>query len=176
MRPTVAGSLRGANVILDATDPARDLYAQGRYGTMLSGGRVQLTLYETAYLAERGRIAVTDARGRPLDQDRLLRAGARLEKAFRTKYAVFSDLRARGYTVKTALKYGADFRVYGRGVKPGEGHAKWIVYPVHESGAMTWYDLAAKNRVAHSTRKRLLLAIVDDEGDVTYLETAWTRP
>ena len=78
--------------------------------------------------------------------------------------------------MKTALKFGADFRVYDRGVKPGEDHAKWIVFPVYETDVMTWYEFSAKNRVAHSTKKRLLLAVVDQEGDVSYWETRWIRP
>ena len=41
---------------------------------------------------------------------------------------------------------------------------------------MTYFEFAAKNRVAHSTRKRLLLAIVDAEGQVTHYEVAWKRP
>jgi tRNA-intron endonuclease len=61
-------------------------------------------------------------------------------------------------------------------VKPGEDHAKWVVFPVHETATMTWYEFSAKNRVAHSTKKRLLLGIVDDEQDVTYYEVRWLRP
>ena len=80
------------------------------------------------------------------------------------------------YIVKTALKFGADFRIYDRGVKPGEDHAKWVVFPVHEGETLTWYEFAAKNRVAHSTKKRLLIGIVDDESDVTYYEIKWVRP
>ena len=61
-------------------------------------------------------------------------------------------------------------------MKPGEDHAKWVVYPVNEGNMMTWHEFAAKNRVAHSTRKRLLLAIVDDENEVTFYEVNWVRP
>ena len=75
-----------------------------------------------------------------------------------------------------ALKFGADFRVYDRGVKPGEDHARWVIYPVKEGEVLTWHDFAAKNRVAHSTKKRLMIGIVDDEGDVTYYEIRWMRP
>ncbi len=85
-------------------------------------------------------------------------------------------MRNRGYIVKTALKFGADFRVYDRGVKPGEDHAKWVVYPVNEGSTLTWHDFSAKNRVAHSTKKRLLMGIVDAENDVTYYEIRWMRP
>ena len=77
---------------------------------------------------------------------------------------------------KGGLKFGADFRVYERGVKPGEDHAKWVVFPVKESSTLTWHEFSAKNRVAHSTKKRLLIGCVDDEGDVTYWEARWVRP
>ena len=98
------------------------------------------------------------------------------EPNFWIRYCVFSDFRKRGYIIKTALKFGADFRVYERGVKPGEDHAKWVVYPVHEASTLTWYEFSAKNRVAHSTKKRLMIGVVDDEGDVTYYEIRWMRP
>ncbi|MFW6378910.1 MAG: tRNA-intron endonuclease family protein, partial [Nanoarchaeota archaeon] len=61
-------------------------------------------------------------------------------------------------------------------IKPGQDHARWIVYPVHEGERYTWFDFAAKNRVAHSTKKRLLMGVVDDENDVTYWEIKWVRP
>ena len=41
---------------------------------------------------------------------------------------------------------------------------------------MTWYDFASKNRVAHSTRKKLLIAVVDEENDVSFWESNWIKP
>jgi tRNA-intron endonuclease len=133
-------------------------------------------MLEALYLVDKEKVSILDGRGRVLSSDALVAAGKKTDKTLYTKYCVFKDLRTRGYIVKTALKFGADLRVYDRGVKPGEDHAKWIVYPVHESAHMTWYEFAAKNRVAHSTKKRLLIAIVDDEDDVTYYEIKWERP
>ena len=98
------------------------------------------------------------------------------DKNFGIKYAVFKDMRKKGYIVKTALKFGAEFRVYDRGKQPGEEHARWILYPVSETSTLTWHDFAAKNRVAHSTKKNLLIGIVDEEGDVSYYQVSWTRP
>ena len=98
------------------------------------------------------------------------------KKNFFTKYAVYQDLRRKGYIVKTALKFGAEFRVYENGKKPGQAHAIWIVFPVYETSGLTWHEFSAKTRVAHSTRKNLLIAIVDEEGDVTYYEVAWKKP
>lgn len=91
-----------------------------------------------------------------LTPEAFLKKIRKIEPQFWTKYCVFRDLRNRGYIVKTALKFGADFRVYERGVKPGEEHAKWVVFPVHEGSVLTWQDFSAKNRVAHSTKKKIV--------------------
>ncbi len=157
------------------SDLARELYNQGRYGVIVEK-KVQLSFLEAHFLLYKGRIQLKDKSGKKVSEQSFMRRAQRKEKHFWVKYNVFKDLRERGYIVKTALKFGADFRVYDRGVKPGEDHAKWIVFPVYESDVMTWYDFSAKNRVAHSTKKRLLLAVVDQEGDVSYWETRWIRP
>ncbi|MBN1275099.1 tRNA-intron lyase [Candidatus Woesearchaeota archaeon] len=163
-------------VITESSDLARDLYAQSRFGVVLEDGKVQLSLHESLYLLEKGRLRVKDYRNKELDFTSFLAKAKRIEPEFWIRYAVFKDMRNRGYIVKTALKFGADFRVYDRGVKPGEDHARWVVYPVHEGSTLTWYEFAAKNRVAHSTKKRLLIGVVDDEGDVSYWEIKWMRP
>ena len=89
----------------------------------------------------------------------------RLDKKIDTKYSVFKDMRKKGHILKTALKFGADFRAYEKGKMPGEEHAKWLVFSEKETGKFSWSEFSAKNRVAHSTKKILLLAIVDEEGD-----------
>lgn len=163
-------------VITDDTDAARDLYAQSRFGAMLEDGKLQLSLIEALYLLEKDRLLVKDLRNRPYDFSRFIRRAKKIEPNFWVRYSVFKDMRNRGYIVKTALKFGADFRVYDRGIKPGEDHARWVLYPIHEGTTLTWHEFAAKARVAHSTKKRLLIGIVDDEGDVTYYEIKWLRP
>lgn len=164
------------NVLTEDSNEARELFNQGRYGIILEEGKVQLSLIEALYLIEKKKLVVLDKKDKELKVDQLRKIAQKISHDFPVRYAVFKDIRNRGYIIKTALKFGADFRVYDRGVKPGEDHAKWIVYPVHETETLTWYDFAAKNRVAHSTKKRLLIGIVDDEADVTYYEIAWKRP
>ena len=163
-------------VIADNSDEARELYNQSRYGTMLDNGKLQLSLLEALYLIEKNKLDVRANRTKLLDFESFLKKATKLEPNFWIRYCVFKDMRNRGYIIKTALKFGADFRVYDRGVKPGEDHARWIIYPVHEGSILTWYEFAAKNRVAHSTKKRLMMGIVDDEGDVTYYEIKWLKP
>lgn len=164
------------NVITENSDEARNLFKDGVYGTELEEGRVQLSLIEAAYLLEKKKIIILNGRGKEIEKEKFFKKARKLEKNFKVRLAVYKDIRDRGYVIKTALKFGADFRVYDRGIKPGEDHAKWIVYPVTETESLTWYDFAAKNRVAHSTKKRLLIGIVDEENDVTYYEIRWVRP
>ena len=163
-------------VSTENSDQARELYNQSRYGVISHGGKVQLSFIEAAYLLEKGTIELVSESNRKIDFDKFIKKATKSEKNFWTRYCVFKDIRNRGYIIKTALKFGADFRVYDRGVKPGEDHAKWIVYPVQEATTLTWYEFSAKNRVAHSTKKKLLIGIVDAESDVTYYVVSWTRP
>ncbi len=172
----VKAFLMEENVITENSDQARELFNQSRFGTIMENGKVKLSLIEALYLLDKKKIEIFDKKGKKVDHDSFIKKAQKKSKNFNVRYAVFKDIRDRGYIIKTALKFGADFRVYDRGVKPGEDHAKWIVYPVHETDHLTWYEFAAKNRVAHSTKKRLLIGIVDDENDVTYYEIAWKRP
>lgn len=171
----VIATVTGQHVVTEDSDIARELYNQGRYGMMVNN-RVQLSLIEAHYLIEKERLLLQDGRGKAVIAEMFLKKAQKLDQNFWVKYSVFKDIRNRGYIIKTALKFGADFRVYERGVKPGDDHAKWIVYPVHENATLTWHEFSAKNRVAHSTKKRLMIGIVDDEGDVTYYECRWLRP
>ncbi len=166
----------GERILVEKSDSANDLYNQSRFGIWLEDGKLQLSLLEAMFLFERGRIKILDGRKKEIPLENFLKKAKKLEPTFWIRYIVFKDMRNRGYIVKTALKFGADFRVYDRGVKPGDDHARWVVYPAHEGSTLTWYEFAAKNRVAHSTKKRLLMGVVDDENDVTYYEIRWMRP
>ena len=154
---------------------AQNLFASQRFGEKI-GEKIFYTLSEALFLVENKQMEIQDLRNKKIPKKELLRKFQKIDKKFKTKYLVFKDLRKKGYIVKTALKFGAEFRVYEKGKKIGKDHAKWILFPVAETNSLTWHDFSAKNRVAHSTKKNLLIAIVDEEGDVSYYEVAWKRP
>jgi len=171
----VAVTLLSNMAITEDSDGARELFNQGCYGKIIHR-KVALSMIEAFYLSEKGKIKIIDSKNKEYNTESFIKKATKKEPDFWTRYLVFKDIRERGYIVKTALKFGADFRVYERGVKPGQDHAKWIVYPVNETTKFTWYDFVAKNRVAHSTKKNMLIAIVDNEDDITYYEIKWVRP
>lgn len=169
MQEAIVARFSEKGIVTESSNEARQLAEKG-FG-VLKKSHVVLSLFEAYYLMENGKLKIPKT-----TEESFLRKARKYVRNFLTSYTVFRDLRDRGYTVKTALKFGADFRVYEKGIKPGEDHAKWIVYPVHQSEHLTWHEFSAKNRVAHSTKKHLLIAIVDDEEDITYYEVAWKRP
>lgn len=149
-------------------------YSRSRYGSIQERG-LFLSFEEAMFLSEKEKISIQDKKDNLFSDEELLRYFVRYDKDFILKYAVFKNLRKKGYIVKTALKFGAAYRVYDKGVKPGEDHSKWLVFPVHERSRYTWFDFASKSRVAHSTKKPLLLGIVDQELDVSYYEVNWKK-
>jgi tRNA-intron endonuclease, archaea type len=155
---------------------AHSLFAKSRFGEKVSN-KIQYSLPEALFLFEKQKLDILDERAsKKLTSNEILKKMKRIDKKIQIKYPVFKDLRQKGYILKTALKFGAEFRVYEKGAKIGVQHAKWILFTAHESEKLKWHDFTAKNRIAHSTKKHLLLAIVDDEESITYYEVAWKKP
>lgn len=156
---------------------ANQLYQRGSFGKPLSGGRLHLAPVEALYLLDGGKIKVLDREtGEAMNFRKLSEKFAERDPELVMKYSVYSDLRSRGYIIKTGLKFGAHFRVYERGEKPGEAHSKYIVHALPEGCKLTPTELARGVRLAHSVRKAILWAIVDDEGDITYYSLTRERP
>jgi tRNA-intron endonuclease len=87
------------------------------------------------------------------------------------KYLVFKDLRSKGYVLKTALKYGFDFRVYNKGLKNKHEHAPWLLNVINSKiNNIKVKDLISSNRISNTSKKKYILAFVDNENSITYIE------
>jgi tRNA-intron endonuclease len=161
-------------MVFSTDSEAFSLFRKSYFGEPKEG-KIQYSLAEAIFLLETDKIEIF-SRDKKFSKKDFFEKCRKIDRKISVKYAVFRNLREKGYIVKTALKFGADFRVYERGAKPGKAHAKWIVFTEHESKSLTWHEFSAKNRVAHSTKKNLLLAISDEEGDIIYYEVRWIKP
>jgi len=160
------------NLVIVRDKKGIKLHEKSHYGNIIQEG-LQLSLIEALYLAEKEKISI-------------LRDGKKvsIEEMFQiihkenllTKYLVYSDLRNRGYIVKTGFKYGSEFRLYERGKSPGNGHSDYLVKAVSEDYEIKSSDFSGYVRVAHGVNKKLLFAVVDEENDITYYNVEWTRP
>lgn len=169
------GIFSGDKVVLEKSDAA-NLLCEKNYGSRNKSRHVELSLVEAYFLLQSDKIEIEDARKKRIGLEEFAGKAQRKDKRFQTKSAAYSDLRDKGYILKTALKYGADFRVYEKGSALGKNHSKWLMYAIAEKERFSLQEFVSKNRVAHSTRKKMLFAIVDDENSVTYYQTEWLRP
>jgi len=161
-------------IISSNTPEAFSLHKKSFFG-IPSDEKIQYSLPEALFLVKKGKMEISSG-GKKIQKKDLMKKFQRIDKKIQIKFPVFEDLRDKGYIIKTALKFGADFRVYDKGFKPEKKHAKWIVFVDHESKKLTWHEFSAKNRVAHSTKKNLLIAILDEESSVSYYEVSWIKP
>ena len=160
------------NLIIVKDKKAAKLHEKSHYGNMVPEG-LQLSLIEALYLVEKEKIRILK-KGKKVSIDEMFQI-IRKENLL-TKYLVFSDLRNRGYIVKTGFKYGSEFRLYERGKSPGNGHSDYLVKVISEDYEIKSSDFSSYVRVAHGVNKKLLFAVVDEENDITYYNVEWTRP
>ncbi|MCR4368303.1 MAG: tRNA-intron lyase [archaeon] len=136
-----------------------------------------LDLFEALYLLEREKIGIEDAKtAKNMDAEEFIKHGAKKIKSFYTKFQVFTDLRERGFVVKTGFKFGFDFRVYPRGKKPGEAHSQWCVNVTTQGDKFTFTELSRMVRLSGNLKTKLLNAVVDSENEVNYYEVNRVTP
>ncbi len=145
---------------------------QGFYGTRMDDGRLELEAVEVLHLLERKRVTVQSPDGKPIDSKHIVNTLLSTEPDLWLRYLVFRDLRSRGYAVRLGFGSGIDFRVYGRGDRPGTATAKQLVYVLKEGTPISLHDLDMVTETASTARMNLVFALVDQNGEVNYYRVA----
>src|SRR5512136_1260886 len=164
MSEELLGRLQGS-IVRFGPEALIELYDQGYFGRQ-SGKGLDLSLIEAAYLLDRSKIKINSNRGE-LDFKNFVLLSSSLEKGFEFKYLVYKDLRERGYYVQPGRP---DFRIYPRGGHPGKTPAEFYVLVISERMPLPLKEIIEPVRVAGQMRKKLMLAIVDEESDITFYE------
>jgi tRNA-intron endonuclease len=138
----------------------RVLYEQSGYGRLESQG-VRLSPQEALYLLHRQKVEVD---GYSFDT---LFAEFADQRNFLRSFLVYRDLRERGYVVQTGPH---DFRVFRRGEKPGTGESLYLVRVLSERDPIRFEKLIEEVVASRNMRKQYVLAVVDDEEELTYYE------
>lgn len=156
------GDIIENKVIVSDNRSISKLYGKRGYGS-IQDRNLHLSLIEAYYLFEKEKLEIYE-NGQKLTLEALLAKGKE-ETDFSMKYIVYKDLRDRGYIVKTGFKYGCHFRVYRNSI---EDHAQYLVHSLAEQGSITTNELIRHARLAHSVKKRMVFALVDEENDISY--------
>lgn len=180
MQPKFPLYLSGERIFSNS-DKAINLFESRKIGE-LKEGKVIYTNFEAMYLQETKKAILADIKKyRQLSENESLALFSKKDRNFLTKYITYKYLKNKGYIVKTGLKFGEEFRVYCNPKKPRDflacpQHARWIVFPIKSNEKIAPKELISKSRITHSTGKKLLLAIVDSEEDITFYEIDWIKP
>ncbi len=167
-----------ANVVFEngkgyvASEDADRLSQQGFYGTRIDGNKLELEPVELLHLIERKRVVVTTLSGEHVGSDYIVNYLLVDDPDLWIQYLVFRDLRSRGYAVRKGFGSGIGFRVYARGDRPGTANAKELVYVLKEGVPISLSDLDLVTKTAAGSRKDLLFALVDQNGEVNFYRVA----
>ena len=122
-------------------------------------GGLRLAPEEALYLVHRQKLEVEGS-----SFDRLLSAFADRPGLFRS-YLVYRDLRERGYAVQPGLGH---YRLFRRGERPGTGRSRILVRVLSERDLVDFEVIRSEVETSDHMRKDHVLAVVDDEGELTY--------
>ena len=112
--------------------------------------------------------------GKPLSLEELKNIAKKLIPDIDLIYSTYKELRSQGLTVRSGLKYGADFALYR--TRPGLEHAPYLVKVLRYDEEVDPGNLIGWGRISHSVRKNLLIAITYPGGVRKYIMLKWLRP
>jgi tRNA-intron endonuclease, archaea type len=172
-------------VIIWDFNQANSIFSQKFFGKFIEEEKtkyLQLSLEEAMLLLERGLIELKN-NNKSISVEQTTKLFSSIDMEFSHKFRVFSDLRSRGFIVKSGLKFGTHFRVYDRGINPyKEGakklddHTKYNVHAVSENMRMSYQEWSRYVRLSQNIRSSALLGVVDEENDVTYYNIKRIKP
>jgi tRNA-intron endonuclease len=173
--PKIQGLLLSDRIILFDTIISKELHQNEFFGKPFVQG-LQLSLVEAAYLASiQNLLIVTDLEGKPLEGNQLLEVMSQQQPDLMFRSTVYNDLKSRGLIVKTGYKFGTHFRAYTQ--RPHKTHAEYLVHAVKESDTILWPELSRAIRLCHAVNKKILFALVQDDGKtITYIHISRLRP
>ncbi len=180
---TIEAKVSETSVKIWGDEDAERVHSELYYGKNVDEGYLELSLTEAMHLLDREEVRILDEDGVELSRDEAFQEFSSRDNEFDQKYAVYSDLRERGYIVKTGFKFGTHFRVYPRGVNPYKDgpkedreHTKWIVHAVPENYDQNYQEMSRAVRLAQNIRAKMLWAVVDSEREITYYRVDRVTP
>lgn len=133
------------------------------------GRELILDLYEGLFLKLNNKIHIFSGK-KNINAKEILRLGLLMDKNFYSKSLVYSDIREKGYQIKTGLKFGFDFRVYPKGKKMGKAHSEFGVNVYKESEKLSMTQISRITRLAGNIHIKSIAAVIDNENSINYYQ------
>ena len=154
------------------SEDADKISQQGFYGNRIDSNILELEPVEILHLIERKRLVVRKPDGETIGSEYIVSDLLDEDPDLWTRYLVFRDLRSRGYAIRQGFGGGIGFRVYARGDRPGTASANQLVYVLKEGEPISLSELDTVTQTAAGSRKNLVFALVDQNGEVNFYRVA----
>lgn len=160
----IEAKIIGKEVFIQNKEKSSQFYNNG-YGIWCKQG-LKLSLIEALYLVEKGEIYIKDENNKILALKDIVKLFSMKDKKFWLKYSIYNDLKKRGFNVKPGFsEEDIEFLM-------GEGGEKkffnYIVIGVEEGVRIGFNSLTQMVNDALNSQKKLILAIIDKEGNISY--------
>ncbi|MHA1596880.1 MAG: tRNA-intron lyase [Candidatus Asgardarchaeia archaeon] len=155
-------------ILIKGNDGIQEVRGKSFLGT-LEGNTLVLMPVEALLLMERDKIAVFKD-GRELGFKELFYEVSKRDPEIWVNYVIYKDLKMRGYVVKRGVGSDILYCVYPRGADPERIPPHIYVSKIVEGEPAPLSKLREITKISESNRKKLILAVVDRVGDITYYE------
>jgi tRNA-intron endonuclease len=158
----ITGELVKDKIIISKPKDVGRLYNKSNFGKPLSGNKLELDLIEGVFLRDEGKIKIKKDKTE-VDFQNLIELASKKISNFEIKYLVFKDLRKRGHAIHLNEKE--------KNITFSDFKNKFSVIAFSEHDIIDLEKI--KKEIQKTTKKgiNLWIAIVDEEGDITYYDT-----
>jgi len=146
----------------------RAFYANG-YGEIKNNDLV-LSPVEVLYLLENNKGIILTDRNKEIKFVDACRLISKKEGSIWRLYLVYRDIRDRGYIVKTTNDYLTPFEIFERGKTPLQNDAFAFILVAESGKEIQLEELSQALEKAKKSNKLLIVALIDELGDITYYQ------
>jgi tRNA-intron endonuclease len=167
--PKANGIVLGDRVLIFDKKTASELSEKEFFGKPFSEG-IQLSFIEATYLLKKNILEIINPKdNKKITPSKLIKIAKETQPDIESRLRVYNDLKKRGLIVKTGFKFGTHFRAYEG--DPDSHHAEHLVEVVDKDYTSSWSFISKSVRLAHSVRKNMLFAIVNNK-NIEYISIA----
>ena len=159
----ISGELIEDNIIIKKPNDVGRLYNKSNFGKPLSGNKLQLNLLEGVFLLDEGKISIKKGKEK-IDFESFVFIASKKITHFEIKYLVFKDMRKRGHAIHL---YDKDRLITFNQIKN-----KFYVIAFSERDELDLNKIKTTIRNVAKDGSELWIAIVDEEGDLTYYDAS----
>jgi len=165
----ITAELENSRIIVKKPKDIGRLYNKSNMGKSIPGDKLELNLIESVFLLDEEKIKIFHNK-KEVDFETLVKIASKNIKDFEIKYLVFKDLRKRGQMVNICKK-DSMFDLYQCNKKRDEKRFFVCVFSERDFFEIDKTHILLEDI---SDNSFLWIAIVDDEGDITYYKVSHT--